>query len=108
MDALKQDLVYALIEAAKKFVDIANDSNEKERFEIEKECRDMMKIQVQKLIASPNMDAVWEHRRYEIAKDALCAIISSDNHNEITLDCITAVNIADELIKQLKGGKDEK
>ena len=50
----------------------------------------------------------WEQRRYEIAKDALCAIISSDNHNEITLDCITAVNIADELIKQLKGGNDEK
>lgn len=28
--------------------------------------------------------------------------------NKITLDCITAVNIADELIKQLKGGKDGK
>lgn len=52
-----------------------------------------------------NADEIdWEQRRYETAKDVLCSIIWSDNHNEITLDdCIMAVNIADALIKELKG-----
>lgn len=69
---------------------------------LEKETMEMAKRAAKKFVYD---EVNWEQRRYEIAKDVLCAIISSDNHNEITLDCVTAVNIADALIKELKGGK---
>lgn len=69
---------------------------------LEKETMEMAKRAARKFVYD---EIDWEQRRYEIAKDVLCSIIWSDNHNEITLDCVTAVNIADALIKELKGGK---
>lgn len=55
----------------------------------------------------------WEQRRYEIAKDAMNGLLSS--RVEVNLNCkVTpsaklavkfAVTLADELIKELKGGQ---
>lgn len=59
----------------------------------------------------PKID--WEKRRYEIAKDAMNGLLSS--RVEVNLNCkVTpsaklavkfAVTLADELIKELKGGE---
>lgn len=49
----------------------------------------------------------WEQRRYEIAKNAMCAYISSYSGNFFqstpSLVVGNAILYADELIKQLKG-----
>lgn len=47
----------------------------------------------------------WEQRRYEIAKDVLCAWYASARTDGIGRDVQDAVLVADELIKQLKGGE---
>lgn len=43
----------------------------------------------------------WEQRRYEIAKDVLCALIRED-YAECSIDCQMAVLKADQLIAELK------
>lgn len=43
----------------------------------------------------------WEQRRYEIAKDVLCALIRED-YAECAIDCQMAVIKADQLIEELK------
>lgn len=47
----------------------------------------------------------WEQRRYEIAKDALCANISTHPSSITATEhtVLLALNVADELIEQLKG-----
>lgn len=47
----------------------------------------------------------WEQRRYEIAKDVLCAWYASGRTDGLEMDINDAVRTADELIKRLKGGE---
>lgn len=46
--------------------------------------------------------AQWEQRRYEIAKDVLCAWYASGRTDGLEMDINDAVRTADELIKRLK------
>lgn len=49
----------------------------------------------------------WEQRRYEIARGMLCALqgrIESDD--PVGGGCALAIEYADELIRQLKGGQE--
>ena len=55
---------------------------------------------------SDNID--WEQRRYELAKAAIQSIINIQNYElgwDNNILCIDAINVADELIKQLKGNE---
>ena len=50
----------------------------------------------------------WENRRYEIAKAAIQAIINIQNYElgwDNNILCSDAINVADELIKQLKNNE---
>ena len=46
-------------------------------------------------------DIDWEQRRYELAKDVLSGL-EVNSESKIESDCKLAIDIADELIKQLK------
>ena len=46
-------------------------------------------------------DIDWEQRRYEIAKDVLSGL-EVNSESKIEADCKLAIELADEMIKQLK------
>lgn len=70
--------------------------------QIDLELKSMAKSALREYISS--MGAIdWEQRRYEIAKDVLCACFASGRTDGIsTVDY--AVSVADELIMVLKEG----
>ena len=70
--------------------------------QIDLELKSMAKYALREYISS--MGAIdWEQRRYEIAKDVLCACLASGRTDGInTVDY--AVSVADELIIVLKEG----
>lgn len=69
---------------------------------IELEVLSMAKTALRKY----NADEIdWEQRRYEIAKDVLAAYATTQDGIVVEIDVPSAVRIADDLIKELKGGK---
>lgn len=69
---------------------------------IELEVLSMAKTALRKY----NADEIdWEQRRYEIAKDVLAAYATTQDGIVVEIDVPSAVRIADNLIKELKGGK---
>lgn len=58
-----------------------------------------------KLPSIAENEKMWEQRRYEIAKDVLCAWYASGRTDGLEMDINDAVRTADELIKRLKGGE---
>lgn len=70
--------------------------------QIDLELKSMAKSALREYISSRGA-IDWEQRRYEIAKDVLCACFAS-----VSTDCICtvdyAVSVADELISALKEG----
>ena len=107
MNTLEQDTMEALKRAAYRFIDITENSEsmDQQRLAIEKECRDLMKMQIKAQLAHPNMDAVWEHRRYEIAKSILAADVASGRDEPYDNLIEYAVVMADKLINKLKEEK---
>lgn len=70
--------------------------------QIDLELKSMAKSALREYI-SKNSAIDWEQRRYEIAKDVLCACFASGRTDGIsTVDY--AVSVADELIRVLKEG----
>lgn len=70
--------------------------------QIDLELKSMAKSALREYISSRGA-IDWEQRRYEIAKDVLCACLASGRTDGInTVDY--AVSVADELIMVLKGG----
>lgn len=70
--------------------------------QIDLELKSMAKSALREYI-SKNSAIDWEQRRYEIAKDVLCACFASGRTDGIsTVDY--AVSVADELIKELREG----
>lgn len=56
-------------------------------------------------ITTTSFEDIWKQRRYEIAKDTMCALIINDNLPKVTPALKVeklAVAYADELIKELK------
>ena len=52
-----------------------------------------------------NNEVDWEQRRYEIAKDAMCAMLSNPELGGRGKFAVHSVEMADELIAQLKKEK---
>ena len=70
--------------------------------QIDLELKSMAKSALREYISSRG-SIDWEQRRYEIAKDVLCACLASGRTDGInTVDY--AVSVADELIMVLKEG----
>lgn len=70
--------------------------------QIDLELKSMAKSALREYISSSGA-IDWEQRRYEIAKDVLCACLASGRTDGIsTVDY--AVSVADELIMLLKEG----
>lgn len=70
--------------------------------QIDLELKSMAKSALREYISSSGA-IDWEQRRYEIAKDVLCACLASGRTDGInTVDY--AVSVADELIMVLKEG----
>lgn len=69
---------------------------------IELEVLSMAKTALRKYNAG---EIDWEQRRYEIAKDVLAAYATTQDGIVVEIDVPSAVRIADDLIKELKGGK---
>lgn len=70
--------------------------------QIDLELKSMAKSALREYISSRG-SIDWEQRRYEIAKDVLCACLASGRTDGIsTVDY--AVSVADELIMLLKEG----
>ena len=69
---------------------------------IELEVLSMAKAALRKYNAG---EIDWEQRRYEIAKDVLAAYATTQDGIVVEIDVPSAVRIADDLIKELKGGK---
>lgn len=65
--------------------------------DIENEYKRLLKMDEKKID--------WEQRRYEIAKDVLCAWYASGRTDGLEMDINDAVRTADELIKRLKSHK---
>lgn len=53
--------------------------------------------------AEPHID--WEQRRYELATQAMVAMIDNKRIGNAGYIAISAVELADYMIKELKGGK---
>ena len=71
--------------------------------QIDLELKSMAKSALREYISSRGA-IDWEQRRYEIAKDVLCACLASGRTDGInTVDY--AVSVADELIMVLKEGE---
>lgn len=69
---------------------------------IELEVLSMAKAALRKYNAG---EIDWEQRRYEIAKDVLAAYATTQDGIVVERDVPSAVRIADDLIKELKGEK---
>ena len=69
---------------------------------LEKETMEMAKRAARKFVYD---EIDWEQRRYEIAKDILAAYATTQDGIVVEIDVPSAVRIADDLIKELKGGK---
>lgn len=105
--------MYAVMRAANAYLDNVGESMKlnRERFEHEQRAREIMES-VACAHQRPSDELIWENRRYDIAKR--CAAMLSfgtvpDKFGERELSpavvASTAIKIADELIKQLKGGE---
>lgn len=66
--------------------------------QLEQELAALGKLALRQYIRKDEID--WEQRRYEIAKDIMCAAIASGKVYDTLVD--DAIGNADELIKKLK------
>lgn len=71
--------------------------------QIDLELKSMAKSALREYISSRG-DIDWEQRRYEIAKDVLCACFASGRTDGGISTVDYAVSVADELIMLLKEG----
>lgn len=71
--------------------------------QIDLELKSMAKSALREYI-SRNSAIDWEQRRYEIAKDVLCAWCASGATGEVEGWSADAVYVADALIKKLREG----
>lgn len=71
--------------------------------QIDLELKSMAKSALRELISSRSA-IDWEQRRYEIAKDVLCACFASGRTDGGISTVDYAVSIADELIQELRKG----
>lgn len=71
--------------------------------QIDLELKSMAKSALREYISSRGA-IDWEQRRYEIAKDVLCAWYAAGNADRLCLDIDGSVEIADALIKRLRKG----
>lgn len=71
--------------------------------QIDLELKSMAKSALREYISSRG-DIDWEQRRYEIAKDVLCALYASGAEDRLSHDINGSVYIADALIKKLREG----
>lgn len=117
MTQIELETLAMLKQAAKTY--IAQSEREEERAN-RSELRDIGRVSVEKRMAeiceaatatrTVPEEVVWENRRYDIAKTCLGMLAFgtiSDKFNEReftpTMACRTAIGLADELIKQLRG-----
>ena len=66
--------------------------------------RKYMKTIASDIVDNPN-EIDWEQRRYELAKSILSGIVSRPPSIQIKEGCAVAIEMADEMIKQLKEGE---
>ena len=71
--------------------------------QIDLELKSMAKSALREYISSRGA-IDWEQRRYEIAKDVLCACFASGAEDRLSHDIDGSVYIADALIKKLREG----
>ena len=71
--------------------------------QIDLELKSMAKSALREYISSRGA-IDWEQRRYEIAKDVLCACLASGAEDRLSNDIDGSVYIADALIKKLREG----
>lgn len=74
--------------------------------QIDLELKSMAKSALREYISSRGA-IDWERRRYEIAKDVLCAWYASGREDKLSTDIDGPVYIADALIKRLREGGEE-
>ena len=112
MTQIELETFAALKRAANAYIESV-DENEKlnqKRFELEQQLRDATMHLVARQ-QPPSEELIWENRRYDIAKRCLgalahCAVPGRMGEREVVPAVVarTAIELADELIKQLKGG----
>ena len=106
--------MYAIMRAANAYLDNIGESMKlnRERFAIEQRMAEITERATAPRTVNP--DAVWEQRRYDIAKTCVGMLAIGtipDKFNEADLSypvaCRTAIALADELIRQLRGSSSE-